>query len=134
MTKLTKVEGIGETQAQKLIDAGIMTTEALLEKGKTPQGRQEIADETGISKTLILDWVNRVDLFRVKGIGEEYSDLLEAAGVDTVPELAQRNSENLHQKLRAVNKEKSLVRRAPSLTEVSRWVEGAKGLPRAIEY
>lgn len=134
MAKLTKVEGIGETQAQKLIDAGIMTAEALLERGKTPQGRQAMADETGISGTLILDWVNRVDLFRVKGIGEEYSDLLEAAGVDTVPELAQRNPENLHQKLMEVNEEKELVRRPPSQKEVNRWVEQAKGLPRAIEY
>ncbi|MGD2105568.1 MAG: DUF4332 domain-containing protein [Anaerolineae bacterium] len=134
MTKLTTVEGIGDIQAQKLIDEGIGTTEALLAQGKTPQGRQAIADETGIGMGLILDWVNRVDLFRVKGIGEEYSDLLEAAGVDTVPELAQRNPENLHRKLLEVNKEKNLVRRTPSLTEVGRWVEQAKELPRVIEY
>jgi predicted flap endonuclease-1-like 5' DNA nuclease len=134
MTKLTTVEGIGDIQAQKLIDEGIGTTEALLAQGKTPQGRQAIADETGIGMGLILDWVNRVDLFRVKGIGEEYSDLLEAAGVDTVPELAQRNPENLHRKLLEVNKEKNLVRRTPSLTEVGLWVEQAKELPRVIEY
>lgn len=134
MTKLTKVEGIGEVQAQKLMDAGITTTQALLAEGKTPQGRQAIAEKTGVSETLILDWINRVDLFRVKGIGEEYSDLLEAAGVDTVPELAQRNPENLHQKLLEVNEEKALVRRPPSAKAVGQWVEQAKGLPRAIEY
>jgi predicted flap endonuclease-1-like 5' DNA nuclease len=97
MAKLTKVEGIGEIYAEKLQEAGIRTTQALLEKGASPQGRREIAEKTDISGTLILRWVNRVDLFRIKGVGEEYSDLLEAAGVDTVPELAQRNPENLHQ-------------------------------------
>ena len=134
MAKLTTVEGIGETQAQKLMDAGISTTQALLAEGKTPPGRQAMADKTGISEKVILGWINRVDLFRVKGIGEEYSDLLEEAGVDTVPELAQRNPENLHQKLLEVNEEKELVRRPPSQQEVSRWVEQAKELPRAIEY
>jgi predicted flap endonuclease-1-like 5' DNA nuclease len=91
MAKLTKVEGIGEVYAQKLREATIATTQALLERGASPQGRKEIAEKTGISEKLILEWVNHVDLFRIKGVGEEYSDLLEEAGVDTVPELAQRN-------------------------------------------
>ena len=134
MAKLTTVEGIGEIQAQKLIDAGIPTTQALLEAGSTPQGRRDIAEKTGIGDELVLDWVNRVDLFRIKGIGEEYSDLLEWAGVDTVPELAQRNPENLHQKLIEVNKEKELVRQVPGQNQVSDWVAQAKDLPRAIEY
>jgi len=134
MAKLTTVEGIGEIQAQKLIDAGIPTTQALLEAGRTPQGRKELAEKTGVGDERILDWVNRVDLFRVKGIGEEYSDLLEWAGVDTVPELAQRNPENLHQKLVEVNKEKELVRQVPRQNQVSDWVAQAKELPRAIDY
>ena len=134
MAKLTTVEGIGETQAQRLIDAGINTTEALLQQGKTPKGRQAIADQTGISGKLILKWVNRVDLFRVKGVGEEYADLLEAAGVDTVPELAQRNAENLYRRILEVKQEKKLVRRPPSQAQVSQWIEQAKELPRVIEY
>jgi len=134
MAKLTNVEGIGETQAKKLADAGIATTQALLKAGRTPQGRQEIAEKTGIGDELILDWINRVDLFRVKGIGEEYSDLLEWAGVDTVPELAQRNPEHLYQKLLEVNKERELVRQVPGQNQVSDWVAQAKELPRAIEY
>jgi predicted flap endonuclease-1-like 5' DNA nuclease len=134
MAKLTTVEGIGETQAKKLADAGIPTTQALLEAGRTPHGRQEIAEKTGIGDELILDWINRIDLFRVKGIGEEYSDLLEWAGVDTVPELAQRNPEHLHEKLIEVNKEKQLVRQVPGQSQVSDWVAQAKQLPRAIEY
>jgi len=134
MAKLTTVEGIGDIQAKKLADAGIPTTQALLEAGRTPRGRQEIAEKTGIGDELILDWINRIDLFRVKGIGEEYSDLLEWAGVDTVPELAQRNPEHLHQKLVEVNKAKELVRQVPGQNQVSDWVAQAKQLPRAIEY
>jgi predicted flap endonuclease-1-like 5' DNA nuclease len=134
MAKLSKVEGIGEVYAQKLQEAGIRTTQALLEKGASPQGRLEIAEKTGISGKLILEWVNHVDLFRIKGVGEEYSDLLEAAGVDTVPELAQRNPEHLHQKLVAVNQEKKLVRQLPTQSQVGDWIEQAKRLPRVITY
>jgi predicted flap endonuclease-1-like 5' DNA nuclease len=134
MAKLTKVEGIGESYAQKLQEAGIRTTQALLKKGTSPQGRKEIAEKTGISGTLILRWVNRVDLFRIKGVGEEYSDLLEASGVDTVPELAQRNPENLYQKMVAVNQDKKLVRQLPNQAQVSNWIEQAKRLPRVITY
>ena len=79
MTKLTAVEGIGASYAEKLAEAGITSTEALLEQGANPKGRAEIAEKTGISKKLIMGWLNRVDLFRIKGVGEEYSDLLEAA-------------------------------------------------------
>jgi len=134
MAKLSKVEGIGEVYAQKLRATGITTTQALLEKGASPQGRTEIAEKTGISERLILEWVNHVDLFRIKGVGEEYSDLLEEAGVDTVPELAQRNPEHLHQKLVAVNQEKKLVRQLPTRSQVSDWIEQAKRLPRVITY
>ena len=134
MEKLTKVEGIGEIYAQKLQQAGIGTTQALLQKGTSPQGRKEIAEKADISEKLILEWVNHVDLFRIKGVGEEYSDLLEEAGVDTVPELAQRNAENLHQKLVAVNQEKKLVRQLPGQAQVSDWIEQAKRLPRVITY
>lgn len=134
MTSLIDVEGIGETYANKLKEVGIASTEALLKKGATPQGRQEIAEATGIGGKLILRWVNHVDLFRIKGVGEEYADLLEAAGVDTVPELAQRNPENLYQKLVEVNEEKELVRRPPAQDQVEAWIEQAKQLPRVIVY
>ena len=134
MAKLTEVEGIGESYAEKLKAAGIETTEALLEKGGTAKGRAEIAEKTGISPKLILRWVNHVDLFRIKGIGEEYADLLEAAGVDTVPELAQRNPENLIKKLAEVNATRKLVRRLPTPGQVADWVAQAKKLPRKITY
>ncbi len=134
MPSLLKVEGIGEAYAEKLKQAGIATTEALLEKGATPQGRQEIAEATDISPKLILVWVNHADLFRVKGVGEEYADLLEAAGVDTVPELAQRNPKNLRAKLVEVNEAKKLVRQVPSGDQVTAWVEQARQLPRVITY
>lgn len=134
MTKLTQVEGIGGTYAGKLAEIGIETTEVFLEKGATPKGRGEIAEQSGISGKLILKWLNRADLFRVKGIGEEYADLLEVAGVDTVPALAQRNSENLYHKLVEVNEDKKLVRKVPSLAQVNGWVEQAKALPRVLTY
>ncbi len=134
MARIIQVEGIGPIYAQKLQDVGIRTTDALLEAGKTPSGREKLAEAAGIDGTLILEWVNHADLYRIKGVAEEYSDLLEEAGVDTVPELAQRNPQNLYQKLQAVNAEKELVRRLPTLRQVIDWVDQAKALPRAIEY
>jgi predicted flap endonuclease-1-like 5' DNA nuclease len=134
MTKIVDVEGIGETYAKKLSDAGITTVEALLEKGCEPKGRKVIAEQTGIKDALILKWINRADLARISGIGSEYADLLEIAGVDTVPELAKRVPQNLHEKMKAVNEEKNVVRKLPALSQVEKWVAEAKALPRIIEY
>ncbi|MFC2161653.1 DUF4332 domain-containing protein [Acidobacteriota bacterium] len=134
MPLLDAFEGIGATYKAKLKDAGFNTTDELLENGATPAGRKDIAEKSGISEKLILRWINMADLFRIKGVGEEYSDLLEAAGVDTVPELAQRNAENLHKKIEEVNTEKNLVRRSPSLKEIMEWINQAKDLPRKINY
>ena len=132
--KIAEIEGIGPVNAKKLEDAGIASVEGLLEAGSTPKSRKELAGKTGISDANILKWVNRADLFRVKGVGSEYSDLLEAAGVDTVVELAGRNAENLAQKMAEVNAEKKLVRQLPSEKQVSAWIENAKTLPRAVNY
>jgi predicted flap endonuclease-1-like 5' DNA nuclease len=134
MASLVKIEGIGEKYAIKLRMIGISTTDNLLDRGRTPQGREEIAKKSGITKTLILEWVNLADLFRIKGVGEEYSDLLEEAGVDTVVELAQRNPSNLYEAVVEVNKKKKLVRRLPPQAQVSDWVKQAKKLPRVLEY
>ena len=134
MANIEKVEGIGAIYAEKLKAAGIGTTAALLKEGGKPKGRKAIAEKTGISEKLVLEWVNHVDLFRVKGIGEEYSDLLEEAGVDTVVELAKRKPANLHEKMAAVNTEKKLVRQLPSKSQVEAWVAQAKELPRAVFY
>jgi predicted flap endonuclease-1-like 5' DNA nuclease len=134
MAKLTNIEGIGTTNAQKLKKVGISTTEALLEKGALPKGRNEICETTGIGEKQILHWVNLADLFRIKGVGEEYSDLLEAAGVDTVPEMAQRNSESLYNTLVTINSEKKLVRQVPSQTTIANWIEHARTLPRVVKH
>jgi predicted flap endonuclease-1-like 5' DNA nuclease len=134
MTKLEKIEGIGAAYSAKLLGVGVDCVEALLEAGAKPAGRKSLEDKTGISHKLILEWVNHADLFRVKGVGEEYSDLLEEAGVDTVAELAQRNAENLHKALVAKNAEKNLVNRLPGVTQVQGWIEAAKSLPRIVEY
>mgnify|MGYP000931482352 CR=1 FL=1 len=134
MTKLIDVEGIGEAYAKKLEAAGLTSLEDFLNKAVSPKDRKTIAEQAGISETLILKWANRADLARIKGVGSEYADLLEAAGVDTVPELAQRKAENLLEKMEAVNQEKKLVRRMPVLSMVSDWVEQAKKLPRVLKY
>jgi predicted flap endonuclease-1-like 5' DNA nuclease len=134
MARIIDVEGIGPFYAQKMIDAGIKTTGKLLKEGATPQGRRMIAAKTDIDETLILEWINHADLFRIKGVGEEYADLLEEAGVDTIPELAQRNPENLHASLVQVNEEKKLVRQLPAMRQVRDWVQQARALPRVIQY
>jgi len=134
MTKLSSVEGIGAIYAGKLVSCGLMTQEQLLDFGATPLGRQTIAEESGINPRLILNWINRADLSRVKGIGSEYVDLLEGSGVDTVTELAQRNPSNLYQKMLEINEIKKLVRSLPSLNQVTGWVEQAKTLGRAVYY
>ena len=132
--KIIDIEGIGPVYSVKLNNVGIYTMEELLEAGSTRKGRDELAEKTEISQKLILEWVNLSDLFRIKGVAEEWSDLLEEAGVDTVPELAQRVPENLHTKLEEINEEKNLVRRTPSLSMVEDWVSQAKELPRRIKY
>lgn len=128
------IEGIGPVHAGKLREQGIRTTAALLRHGGSPAGRRSLAAAVGVQEAAILEWVNRADLMRVKGIGEEYSDLLEAAGVDTVKELRRRNAENLHRALMAANAEKKLVRRPPAISEVERWIAYAKTLEPAVTY
>lgn len=134
MAKIIDVEGIGSKYTDKLHKAGIKTTEALLKAGSTPKGRNDLAEKTGIGDAQILKWVNHVDLYRIKGVGSEYSELLEAAGVDTVPELAQRKAANLIQKIVEVNQVKKLVRKLPVESQVADWIEQAKKLPRVITY
>ncbi len=134
MTKLSEIESIGKTYAEKLTAAGITSIESLLETCCEKKGRKEIAEKTGISEKLVLNWVNRADLARVKGVSTQYADLLECAGVDTVPELAQRNAENLQAKMAEVNEEKNLVRQLPSASQVNDWVAQAKELPRIINH
>ena len=134
MTQLSEIEGIGESYSAKLTDAGITSIENLLKTCCEKKGRKEIAEKTGISEKLVLNWVNRADLARIKGVSTQYADLLECAGVDTVPELAQRNAENLHTKMIEVNEEKNLVRQVPSASQVEAWVAQAKELPRVINH
>lgn len=134
MAKLSTVEGIGEVYEGKLKVAGIGSLEKFLAACKTKKGRKELAAKADISEKLILKWANHADLMRIKGIGGQYSEFLEAAGVDTVPELAQRNAENLTVKMQEVNLEKKLVRQVPTLKMVKDWVHQAQDLPRVLEY
>lgn len=134
MTSITRIEGIGAANAKKLAAAGVRTTEGLLKKGGTRSDRKALSAEAGVKEKMLLEWVNRADLMRVRGVGEEYSDLLERAGVDTVKELATRRPDNLHAKCLEVSKKKNVVRRPPSASEVERWVSHAKTLGRAVTY
>jgi len=106
----------------------------LLEASSNKKGREDLAEKSGISPKLILEWVNLADLMRIKGVGEEYSDLSEEAGVDTVAELANRKPENLIAKILEVNEKEKLVRRPPVLKQVQNWVEQAKKLSKIVEY
>jgi predicted flap endonuclease-1-like 5' DNA nuclease len=134
MMKLIDVEGIGPKFATKLQKAGIRSTDALLKNGATVAGRKALEEKSGIGHALLLEWVNLVDLYRIKGIGSEYSDLLEEAGVDTVVELAKRKAENLVEKMAEVNTKKKLVRQLPGLKLVTNWIDQAKKLPRVVKY
>ena len=128
------VEGIGPAYAEKLAAVGIRTTDQLLERGAKPKGRDDLEATTGIGHALILKWVNRVDLYRIKGVGSEYSDLLEIAGVDSPAELAHRNAANLTESMAEANAARNLVRRLPTLAEVTAWIEESKTLPKIVEH
>ena len=132
--KIDAIEGVGDHYARKLQEAGVRTTESLLKRCASRRDRATFAKMTGISENKILEWVNRSDLMRVRGIGEEYSDLLEVTGVDTVKELRNRKPRNLHQAMLDANNIKKVVRRPPSLSEVERWVSHAKKLPPTVTY
>jgi predicted flap endonuclease-1-like 5' DNA nuclease len=128
------IEGIGSVFGEKLRAVGITDTDGLLAGTRTRLQRMTLAEKSGLPETKILKFANMADLYRISGIGSEYSELLEAAGVDTVPELAQRNPANLAQKIAEVNEAKKLTRRVPSEKEIASWVEQAKSLPRVLEY
>lgn len=132
--KIEAVEGIGPKNAEMLAKAGVTDTDGLLEAACDPKGRKSCAEKSGCSESQILKWVNMCDLFRIKGVGEEYSELLEASGVDTVKELRNRVPENLTAKMEEVNEAKKLVRRVPTLKEVTGWVEHAKELPPKVTH
>ncbi len=134
MTSIIDIEGIGPVYKKKLKAVGVATTEKLLELGGTPKGRKDLAEKAGIDESLILEWVNLSDLFRIKGVGSEYSDLLEEAGVDTVVELSKRVPANLFAKMVEINEAKKLVRKMPVEKQVADWVDQAKKLPRLVSY
>ena len=134
MASIDAIEGIGHKSATKLRKARVRTTEALLKNGANKRGRKQLAEKTGLSETQILEWVNRADLMRIKGVGEEYSDLLEASGVDTVKELRRRNAGNLLTAMVEINKNKNLVRRLPTEAMVQRWVDNAKELEPLVSH
>lgn len=132
--KIQDIKGIGPAFEAKLAESGIKTVEGLLEKGASKKGRKALSEATGIDAKQILVWVNKADLFRVKGIGEQFSHLLKLAGVDTVKELRTRKPENLHAKLTAVNEEKGAIKMVPALVKVQGFVALAKELEPVVTH
>jgi len=132
--KIEDVEGIGPVTGEKLRGAGVKDTDGLLENTRTPKQRKDLAEKAGLTDKQVLKFANMVDLYRISGVGSEYAELLEAAGVDTVPELARRNAANLTTAMTEVNEQKKLTRRVPTETEVSKWIAQAKDLPRMLDY
>jgi len=132
--KIIDIQGIGPVYAEKLIAAGIEDVNQLLAKGADAKGRQALEEATGIRHDLILTWVNHADLFRIKGVGPQFAELLEAAGVDTVKELRNRNAANLAAKVAEINEEKHLCKRTPVEKEVQKFIEAAKALEPVVSY
>lgn len=132
--KIEKIEGVGKKFASKLDKVGIRNTGQLLGRASTRKGRKDLAKESGIEEKLILKWANMCDLMRIRGIGEEYSELLEVAGVDTVKELAKRRADNLHKAMLEANGKKKLVRQPPGAAQVENWVTQAKSIDPVMKY
>ena len=132
--KVEDIEGIGPAHAATLQAAGIRTSDALLQRAGPKKGRDELAAATGISGKLLLDWANACDLMRIKGIGAQFSDLLEAAGVDSAAELAQRNASSLATTFAELNAARATTRRAPTEAMVADWIAQAKKLPKVVGH
>jgi predicted flap endonuclease-1-like 5' DNA nuclease len=132
--RITEIEGIEARYAKTLQDSGIGTTDELLKEAGPAQGRKTLADRVGVPPNTLLEWVNRADLMRIKGIGMEYSDLLEEAGVDSTKELAARVPANLQSKMAEINTQKHLVQRTPTPSDVENWVSAAKKLPQMVTH
>ena len=132
--KIEEIEGIGPANAAKLATANILTTDDLLDKRRTPAGRKEVAETSGVGESVILKWSNMADLMRVSGIGRQFSELLKAAGVDTIKELRTRNAANLAAAMETVNNEKKLARTSPPEATVAKWIEDAKSMDPKLTY
>ena len=131
---INQLEGLDAEELKKLKSLGIRTTDRLLEEAKSPRGRSLLAAKTGFEQARILGWANAADRMRIKGVGEDYAELLEAAGVDTVRELKYRNPSNLARAMASANQTRNLVELLPSEKAVVRWIAYAKTLPLKISY
>lgn len=131
---IEEIEGIGKEYGDKLRAVDIQTTADLLRRCGTKKGREGVSTESGVSEKLLLDWVNRADLMRINGVAEEYADLMEVAGVDTVKELATRNADNLAEALATANAEKKCTDRVPSAETVKKWIDEAGTMEAMVSH
>ena len=134
MSHINTIEGIGPSHTKKFAEVGVTTVEHLLKAGATPKSRKDLATKTGFHEHHLLKWVNQADLFRIKGVGRQYAELLQASGVDSVKELAQRKPDHLHEKLKTSNETKRQVHIVPNVTSITNWINEAKKLPRVVSY
>lgn len=133
--KIQDVEGIGPEFAAKLKDAGVHTTEALLQRADDRRGREGLSQATGLTEHQLLKWVNHADLMRINGVGSEYADLLEAAGVDSCAELAQRNAANLAQTFQELDAARpNWIRQIPSEATVAAWIAEAQSMEAVVAH
>lgn len=132
MIKLTRIESMSHAHVEKLKKVGIFSVEELLEHGSTPDARAELSRNTKISERLIFRWVKHADLFRIKGIAGHKAELLEAVGVESMPELAQAEPEFVYNEMKKVNQRKNLVQRVPGMVQIRRWVKTAKKMPEVV--
>jgi predicted flap endonuclease-1-like 5' DNA nuclease len=132
--KIEDVEGIGPAWAEKLIAAGVRTTDDLLAAGGSASGRERLEAATGISSKRLLEWVNHADLMRINGVGSEYADLLEAAGVDSAAELARRNARNLAETFQELDAARNTVRNIPAEAVIQRWIDEAKTMEKVVSH
>lgn len=134
MSHINEIEGIGPSHTKKFAEVGVTTVEHLLKAGATPKARKDLATKTGFHEHHLLKWVNQADLLRIKGVGRQYAELLQASGVDSVKELAQRKPDHLHEKIKESNEAKRQVHIVPNLASVTDWISEAKKLPRVVSY
>jgi predicted flap endonuclease-1-like 5' DNA nuclease len=132
VAKLSIIEGIKGSYENRLKYAGLRSMQSLLEVARTQKGRRRLSKKTGIPLNLISKWTKQADLLRIKGVGVSYADLLEAAGIESVPELARRRPENVWAKIVEVNQDRRYVRKIPALRQVANWVRQAAELPRVV--
>lgn len=132
MAKIGEIEGIGPVFREKLEKEGILTTEALLEKGAAQAGRTALAASTEIEEKRIMTFVSRADFMRIKGVGRQFSELLQNVDIHTVDQLAAASADDVNAAMTKVNDVKKLTKVVPSVKQIQGFIDVAKGLDAVV--